>query len=102
MRKFTLEAKVAVPHIKECAAVRLTKKGDWSTPWGPVAWGEHGDPVITTERRYGKNGRRFTKWVVFVCNDTACKARLHVSTDFVLTAAEKVIRRSSSTTIEPK
>ena len=96
MRKTDVQAKVVVPHIKDCAGVRLTKEGQWHTPWGPIAWGDHGPAVITTERRYGKTGRRYTRWVVFVCNDTGCKARLHITEDAVLQAAESLVRRAST------
>lgn len=81
------QVKVVGKHVKGCAGERLTKTGDWPWPWGPIAWGEHGAPVMKTWRRYGMNGRSLRTWVVFVCNDTACKAQLHVEQDFILKAA---------------
>jgi hypothetical protein len=90
------QIKVVGKHVKDCAGVRLTRKGDWRSPWGPIAYGDHGSPVIKTWRQYGKNGRALRTWVRFICNDTHCKAELHVEADFILTAAEKGIRRADS------
>lgn len=56
------QVKVVGKHRRGCDAKRLAKSGAWSTCWGPVAWGDHGDPLITVERRYGKKGRTFRKW----------------------------------------
>jgi len=65
--------KVVGKHVKDCDAVRLSRSGDWDTCWGPVA----------LQRRYGKHGRVFHTWLRFVCNDTACKAELHVEVNEV-------------------
>ena len=78
------DAKIVGLHIAECAEMRSVKNGTRNTCWGPTAWGEYGEPIITTERRYGKNGRVFISWLVFVCNDTECPARLHVRIDAIL------------------
>lgn len=63
------------------------KRGDWRYPWGPIAYGEHGEPTVKTWRHYGKKGRTLRTWVRFVCNDHDCKAELHVEADFILAAA---------------
>lgn len=76
-------------HMKGCFAVKAVREGHWHTPWGPIAWGEHGEPVTKTWRRYGKNGRKLLTWVRFVCNHSGCPAELHVEGDFILTAAER-------------
>ncbi len=80
--------KVVGKHRKDCAAVRLAKSGSWNTCWGPIAYGEHGEPVVKTWRMYGKNGRALRSWVRFICNDGGCKAELHVEAEFILAAAE--------------
>ncbi len=84
--------KVVGKHVKNCFAVSAKKDGRWNTCWGPVAFGEHGHPTVTTERRYGKNGRRFKTWLRFVCNDPSCKAELHVECEFILETATKIKR----------
>lgn len=55
--------------------------------WGPIAYGRHGEPVITTRRRSGRNGTAFRTYVRFMCNNTACEAELHVEQRFILNAA---------------
>jgi len=83
------QVKVVGKHVKGCSAVRAVKLGDWDTCWGPIAWGEYGEPVVKTWRKYGKNGKRLLTWVRFVCNNTACKAELHVEADLILRTAER-------------
>ena len=84
--------KVVGKHHKDCYARRNYINGLWDTCWGPVAYGVHGDPVITTSRNYGK-GRKFTTWLRYVCNDTKCPAELHIDVDYILQlSGEKVIR----------
>lgn len=73
--------KIVGRHIKGCAAVRLAKSGEWDTCWGPLAYGDRGDPVIVTERRYGKKGRVFKHWLRYLCNDSDCSAELHICAD---------------------
>lgn len=82
------QVKVVGKHNKECYGVKATREGRWRNPWGPIAWGDHGQPTIKTWRKYGKNGRALRTWVVFVCNDGGCKAQLHVEADFILAATE--------------
>lgn len=78
--------KVVGKHRKDCFAVKAVREGRWYTPWGPIAYGEHGAPVVKTWRKYGKNGRKLLTWVRFVCNHGGCKAELHVESEFILTA----------------
>lgn len=82
--------KVVGSHIPNCSALKNRKSGLWTTEWGPIAFGEYGDPVVTTKRRYGKNWWAFRYWLRFVCNDPSCRAELHVEKDFILNAAKKV------------
>jgi hypothetical protein len=82
--------KVVGKHIKGCAAVREEKAGRWSTCWGPVAWGEYGQPIVRTMRRYGKTGRAMKTWLRYVCNDPDCKAELHVDTDYIVEGVAKM------------
>jgi hypothetical protein len=89
------QVKVVGKHIKDCFAVKNVRKGIWNTQWGPIAYGKHGAPVVTTERRYGKKGVAFKYWVRFICNCGGCPAELHVESDFILAAAK---RASASTT----
>ena len=79
--------KVVGNHVKGCAGVRLTKEKGWPHPWGPIPWRDGDKPTVSTWRRYGKNGRALKTWVRFVCNDTKCKAELHVEAEFILKAA---------------
>lgn len=74
-------------HRKDCFAVKAVRERDWKTPWGPIAWGDHGEPVVKTWRRYGKNGRKLLTWVRFVCNHSGCPAELHVESEFILNSA---------------
>jgi hypothetical protein len=82
------KVKVVGKHVRGCFTMRGRRAGEWPSHWGPLAYGEHGDPVVKTERRYGKNGRKFIHWVRFICNDTSCMAELHVASDFILSAAK--------------
>lgn len=76
--------KVVGRHVKGCWARANEKSGHWETCWGPLAYGEYGDPIVRTERRYGKTGRVFKYWLRYVCNDTKCRAELHVETEAIL------------------
>ena len=76
-------------HRKDCFAIKNRKSGQWPTEWGPIAYGDHGAPIVVTERRYGKKGRAFRHWVRFVCNCIGCKAELHVEAKFILRAARR-------------
>ena len=76
-------ARLAIKHIKGCRALEYERKGVWRTCWGPMAWGAYGEPIIKTERKYGKVGRRIYTWLVFMCNCTDCPARLHVNVDAI-------------------
>jgi hypothetical protein len=76
--------KIVGRHVKGCSAVKLEKRGDWDTCWGPIAWGDRGQPIVTTVRKH----RRSLHWVQFLCNNTQCAARLYVEANFIL-AAEK-------------
>lgn len=78
--------KVVGKHVKGCAGVRSSRRGDWPTPWGPIAWGDFGSPVVKTRSPRGQN---VVSWVQFVCNDTQCHARLYVSEQFILASATK-------------
>jgi hypothetical protein len=86
--------KVVGKHVKGCGALRHAQRGDWDTCWGPLAFGDYGKPIVRTERRYGKNGRVFYTWLRFVCNDTSCKAELHVEVDAVPLWAAKYLCRA--------
>ena len=77
--------KLVGKHIKTCCGKRHERDGSWSSCWGPLAFGDYGDPLKRTERRYGKNGRVFKTWLRYVCNDSDCKAELHVDCDWILT-----------------
>lgn len=83
------QVKIVGKHSRNCAGVRLTKEGSWSSPWGPLAFGDYGAPTINTWRKYGKNGRRLLTWMRFVCNDASCKAELHVESKLILRTAIK-------------
>jgi hypothetical protein len=85
-------AKVVGKHIKGCGAVEQVRLGHWDTCWGPIAYGERGEPVVKTWRKYGKNGQALRTWVRFVCNHVGCKAELHVEADFILSAVKKSYR----------
>ena len=76
--------KIVGKHLKDCFARKAELEGRWHTAWGPIAYGKHGAPVVTTERRYGKNGRAFKHWVRFICNCSGCPAELHVLDDFII------------------
>ena len=76
-------ARLAIKHIKGCRALEYERKGVWRTCWGPMAWGAYGEPIIKTERKYGKVGRRIYTWLVFMCNCMDCPARLHVNVDAI-------------------
>lgn len=89
--------KVVNKHIKECFAIKNRKDGTWPTEWGPIFYGAHGEPVVTTERRYGKKGFKYRYWLRFMCNCGGCPAELHVEQDFILDAV-----RRASTTVRPK
>ena len=78
-----MKAKLAVKHRRGCRALEYERKGVWNTCWGPVPWRDLGEAFVTTERRYGKTGRRFVHWLVFMCNCTDCPGRLHVDTDAI-------------------
>ena len=80
-------------HRKGCHAVMLEKDGSWDTCWGPIAWGKYGQPIKVTERRYGAKGRVFKYWLRFICNDTSCKAELHVEGRFIWNKAIRELRR---------
>lgn len=84
-----LQVKLVGKHVKGCFAVENVRRRVWETQWGPIAYGKHGDATVGTERRYGKNGRVFKTWLRFVCNDSACRAELHVDGDFILAAAKE-------------
>lgn len=62
------------------------QRGCWRE-WGPIAYGKHGAPVISTQRRSGRRGTIYRTWVRFLCNNTECKAELHVEQRFILGAA---------------
>lgn len=83
------QVKVVGKHLKDCFAVKNVREGVWNTQWGPVAYAEYGPPLITTKRRYGKNGWAFKHWLVFICNCHGCPARLHVETEFILDSVRK-------------
>ena len=87
------QVKVVGKHVKGCSAVQQVKLGRWHTCWGPIAWGEYGEPVVKTWRRYGKNGHKLLTWVRFICNNTTCKAELHVEADLILRHAESRSQR---------
>ena len=76
--------KVVGKHHKNCCAVKNEKSGYWNTCWGPIAYGKHGDPIVRTDRRYGKYGLKSTYWLRYVCNDTNCPAELHVDAESIL------------------
>lgn len=86
------QVKVVGKHIKDCFAVKNRRTGFWATEWGPIAYGERGAAVITTRRRYGKNGVAFRHWLRFVCNCVGCPAELHIEKDFILEAVRRVDR----------
>jgi hypothetical protein len=90
------QIKVVGKHLKDCFAIKNRRKGTWPTEWGPIQYGDYGPATVTTERRYGKNGRVYRHWLVFVCNCTGCPARLHVEADFILAAAKKAMRSPST------
>ena len=92
------QIKVVGKHLKDCFAVKNERSGFWNTQWGPVQYGDYGPSTVSTERRYGKKGRVFKTWLVFVCNCAGCPARLHVDADFILAA----VRASASTTAKNK
>lgn len=77
--------KVVGKHVKGCSAVKLEKSGQWDSCWGPIAWGTRGEPIVTTVRK----NRRNLHWVQFLCNSTACKARLYVEANFILQAVKQ-------------
>ena len=81
--------KVVGKHIKDCFAVKNRRSGQWPTEWGPIAYGRYGDPIVCTERRYGKKGVRFRYWLRFICNCGGCPAELHVDSEFILQAAPR-------------
>lgn len=81
--------KIVGKHCNGCYGVKNMKAGVWPTPWGPLAWGNHGEPTVRTERRYGKLGRVFITWIRYVCNDTKCKAELHVQVDWIIERAQQ-------------
>jgi hypothetical protein len=78
-----MKAKLAVKHRRGCRALEYERKGVWNTCWGPVPWRDLGEAFVTTERRYGKTGRRFVHWLVFMCNCTDCPGRLYVDTNAI-------------------
>ena len=78
------KVKLVGKHRKGCRALYFQRTGDRPTCWGPVAFGDYGHPIVTTARRYGKHGRAFKHWLRFVCNDTECRAELHILTDAIL------------------
>lgn len=86
------QVKVVGKHLKDCFAVKNVRSGVWNTQWGPIAYGKYGEPVVTTERRYGKRGHVFRHWVRFICNCTGCPAELHVEAAFILEAARECQR----------
>lgn len=88
--------KVVGKHVKGCFAEKAQREGRWPTCWGPIAWGEHGEPVVKTWRKYGKNGKKLLTWVRFVCNCGGCPAELHVESDFILAAVRRADRSSKA------
>jgi hypothetical protein len=72
------QVKVVGKHSKDC----------WRE-WGSVAYGKHGEPVIITRRRYGKNGWAMRSWVRVICNNTECKAELHIERKFIPWSARR-------------
>ena len=92
-----MNAKLAVKHMKGCRALEYERKGVWPTCWGPVPWRDLGEAFVTTERRYGKNGRRFIHWLVFLCNCADCPARLHVDTDAIQEWANEQLKKDCPT-----
>jgi hypothetical protein len=90
------QIKVVGKHRKDCWAIKNRKNGTWPTEWGPIAYGAHGEPVRSTERRYGKRGRMFKYWLVFVCNCVGCPAQLHIEDKFILEAARKATGSTST------
>lgn len=94
--------KVVGKHLKNCYAAKAEKAGTWSTCWGPIAYGEHGDATVKTWRKYGKNGRALLTWVRFVCNHVGCPAELHVEADFILGAVKRLPPSTSTTGVLKK
>ena len=81
--------KIVNKHNIDCHALKNQQAGTWKTCWGPLAFGRWGEPVVIRVRKYGKNGKRYKKWLRFICNDINCHAELHVDCDFVLAQAIK-------------
>jgi hypothetical protein len=84
------QVKVVGKHRLDCFNARC---GILGTQWAPVVHGEHGAPVVTTKRRYGRKGYAFKHWIRFICNCQDCPAELHVESDFIRTAAKKEQQR---------
>lgn len=87
------QIKVVGKHLKDCFARKNARSGRWPWAWGPIAYGGYGAPIISTERRYGKNGSAVRYWLRFICNCSGCPAELHVEQDFILAAAKKATDR---------
>lgn len=76
-------------HRPGCFAVAQYEKGSWPTPWacqayqgGPFGIGEEGRFYGTPAGHVKK--RNNVRWLVFICNDPQCRARLLVREDDLL------------------
>jgi hypothetical protein len=84
-----LDSLVIVKHRRGCRALASAERGDWDRPWGPPPWRvEHGPSTLwlTKTGRKSPKRRGEVMWIVFMCNDTQCPARLVVQLDAILRA----------------
>ena len=73
-----MKTKLITPHKKNCRALALFKKGDWSTPWGYV-----GDAVYRAKD--GSKRGRSHRWLIVMCNSVDnCPGRILVQDESIL------------------
>ena len=68
-------------HSPKCGAVESVANGYWSNPWGPLDFDE---PSFYGTIAGNRKQRNNVKWLVFMCNDPGCRARLLVRSDDLL------------------
>lgn len=66
-----LRSKIIVPHMKDCGALDMVRKGAWDDPWAVPTGNVHYLDLL------GRRGG-YRRWIEYCCNDTHCAATVVV------------------------
>ena len=71
----SLRFKILREHVPDCAAVEMTRKRVWTTPWAYLREVQYRD---SAGRLQSKNIGRGRRWWVIGCNHHGCPAEIAV------------------------